>query len=192
MKKRIVILALALVSLVVALAACESSTTQGHHWPRASGAETVVHVALPDWADRVEVPVRTGITRWSVSPELDVRIVRACPPEPTNCVVFKPSVDMPSPNVGLAQIAASGLHIVSAWIQFDSVCLANCATVTLENLGCHEFGHTLGLGHGTTQGPCVDGVPTDWDLGLILDTYHLDGSSATFTSAEPTAKVMAD
>lgn len=175
-------LALALAALaLVAAVGCQSSTSDGHHWPRTTGTETQIHVDVPDWAETTETPIRAGLTAWDTSPHLDITLVRTCPPTPTNCVTIRASTDLASPSVGVAQISAAGDHILSGWIQFDAPCLTTCDPATLTNTACHELGHDLGLYHGTTPGPCVNGRPTRHDLDLIALYYNHPDTPPTGT-----------
>jgi hypothetical protein len=157
-----------------------SSTSNGYHHDRTTGTQTVIYFKIPDWHDGFENPVRAGIAAWSASPRVAIYFRRTCPPAPANCIPVE-TEQLANSWAGLTYFGydPTTLHIATPPTRFElDIDLIYASPATVQQVACHEAGHTLGLDHGpqgSSGGPCSKGKPTAWDLELITKAHaHRD------------------
>jgi len=188
---------LLLIPLLVVIAACSSfnyATADGKlvHWQqnRAGSLERQITLIVPaQYASdgSFMTAVNAGVQQVNRSPYLNY-VIHVPNTAPTNCpnhCVLVTREALPYP-----YLAITGTGWDSKGHMYGMASKVRVTTVpmtqnTKNNLMCHELYHSAGLSHGTTQGPCVNGVATDWDVALVRNAHmHSDPIFATLTSLE--------
>jgi hypothetical protein len=158
MRRRLLLLA----ASVLLLTAGSSAPFPGSpHWKR-HGDQVYIAVVFKPSAYPVKAVVRRAMADWSAARYVQLIQRETCP---SRCIVVRGT----AMNGGRASVSWDG----DGHIWRTGILLDNSLPIDRQrrNAACHELGHTLGLAHGTTAGPCVNGRPTAWDLALV-DKLH--------------------
>jgi hypothetical protein len=185
-----------LVLLAVIVAACSSTnykTADGRlvHWQqnRAGSLERQVTVIVPaQYASDGSFmsAVNVGIQQVNRSPYLNyvLHVPNVAPTSCPNHCILVTRAALAYPVIGSTSTgwnSAGHMYGMASKVRISTVAMTQNVK---NNLLCHELFHTAGLGHGDTQGPCVNAIATDWDLALVRNAHiHADpiyvGSSAS-------------
>ena len=169
MKRKLVKLLIPVV-LVLVLAGAEGcySSVAVSHWQ--GTGERVIQVRVDPAADQTLYDATaSGAWQWSVrSGWVHLPVSRGVCDPGVNCisVMRKPGINGAHTYWGFG--AGGHMYGNAAVIHVTTDPWSNAE---LWNALCHELGHGLGLDHGNTPGPCVDGIPTATDLANIDQAY---------------------
>jgi hypothetical protein len=191
MRRRVLVLVLALTALALIGSTVPATVSADHswgpyHWGRTSNPFTV------KLGDNVSGPWDAMLVKasadWSVSAVLDTTVV-AGGTRPKSCRVTAGQVEVCSSRygntgwLGLAQIwITSGNHIVQGIVKNNDYYFGNSTyqynnTAEMQHVICQEIGHTFGLDHQSENGQ---------SLNTCMDYYHNTTASDT-QSTEPNA-----